>query len=81
MISLNYNNNNTVSLHISKSESVNLITVKTLVRKARRIIEQNKASSLVITLDKTYKVDERALMFFNRILCCSNKFPVTIQHH
>tara|TARA_B100000809_G_scaffold241084_1_gene263975 strand:- start:6114 stop:6356 length:243 start_codon:yes stop_codon:yes gene_type:complete len=63
---------------ISKEERITFDIAKSIIRKSRRIIQQNKAKSVIVELEDTLGVNQSALTFFKRVLCYNNDFPVTI---
>ncbi len=63
---------------ISKKEKINIGTLKLLMGKARRMIQQNNATSVLIQLENASRVDNDALAFFNRVICYNRSFPVAI---
>ena len=71
-------NDNVLSVFISKNEKINIDSLKLLMGKGRRMIQQNNATSLVVQLEYTSKVNKDTLAFFNRVLCYSSNFPVII---
>ena len=71
-------NDKGLNIIISNEKNINFDNAKYLIRKAKRIIQQNKARAVIIEIDHKSRVDKSALEFFNRVLCYSNSFPVVI---
>ena len=67
-----------VNVFISKNERINIGTLKLLLGKGRRMIQQNNATSVLIQLENASRIDKDALAFFNRVLCYNSSFPVAI---
>ena len=63
---------------ISKGEKITLVKAKRMIRKGGRIIQQNRATSVIVQFDVASRIDEDALAFFNRVLCYNSSFPVAI---
>jgi len=59
----------------SKNERIKLNVAKQLIRKSKRMINQNSLSEVVI--DNNPRIDKSALDFVNRVLC-ENNFPIAI---
>jgi len=62
---------------ISKNERIKLNVAKQLIRKSKRMINQNSLSEVVIDMDNNPRIDKSALDFVNRVLC-ENNFPIAI---
>ncbi len=71
-------NNFEVRVFISKNEKITVDKAKELIVKARRMIAQNKANSVIIEFENTPRVNRSASEFFNRVLCIDSNFPVAI---
>ena len=78
MITIKYSTEDSVEVFISRAERINFNQAIKLMRKGRRMIQQNKASSLLVEFENTPLIDKNALAVFNRVLWNKSKFPVTI---
>ncbi len=67
-----------VKVFISKNEKITIDKTKGLILKARRMIAQNNASSVLIEFENTPRINKSAFKFFNRVLCIDSSFPVVI---
>ena len=47
-----------------------------LIRKGRRVVQQNEARAILIEVDNRASIDKSALDLLNRVLCYTNDFPV-----
>ncbi len=71
---------NVLNILISEEEKINLEEAKGLIKKGRRIIQQNNAENLVVELKKTNNIHENATNYFDRVVHCSTDFPITVLH-
>ncbi len=68
---------NKLRVFITKNERIKLSVAKQLIRKSKRMIQQNSLAEVVIDLDNNPRIDKSALDFVNRVLC-KNNFPIAI---
>ena len=68
---------NKLNISISKNERINFNAAKTLIRKSRRMIQQNELTFVIINLGSDSRIEKRVLEFQDRALC-KNSFPVLI---
>ncbi len=67
-----------LKVSISKEEKITINKTKSLIGKARRMIKQNRLTSVILDVDNKACINKSALIYFNRVLCYSNSFPVII---
>ena len=67
-----------LKVFISKEERITFKNAKNIIKKARRIIQQNSATSVLVEFENKPKIDKSALAFFNRVLCINSNFPDAI---
>ncbi|PCI99178.1 MAG: hypothetical protein COB15_04460 [Flavobacteriales bacterium] len=68
---------NKLNISISANETINYSAAKKLIRKARRMIQQNKLTFVIIDLDSNSRIHKGVLEFIDRVLY-NNNFPVLI---
>ena len=61
-----------------KKEKITLNKVKKIIRKARRMTQQNRSTAIIVEIDNTRGIDKSVLAFYNRVLCSSSDFPVAM---
>ncbi len=79
MISYRHNNN-ALNVLVSQDEKINITKVKHLIKKGRRVIQQNNVNTLTIELKKVNKINTNAFTLFNKAVTCSTNFPITISY-
>ena len=67
-----------LNIYISNGEKISFNNVKIIVRKSRRMIQQNKATSVILELEGAPRINKNVLEYFKRVLCYNNSFPVAI---
>ncbi len=67
-----------LKVSISKEEKITITKAKNLIRKARRMTQQNRLTSIIVVIDNSRKIDENVLSFYNKVLCNSSDFPVAM---
>ena len=67
-----------LKIFISKEEKITFNKAKYMIKKSRRMIQQNKATPVIIELEDSPRIDKSTLTFFNRVLCNNSSFPVAI---
>ena len=60
-----------------KNEKINFNAAKMLIRRSRRMIQQNKLTFVIIDLDSKSRIHKGVLEFIDRVLY-NNNFPVLI---
>jgi hypothetical protein len=69
---------NSLRVTVSGAEKLTFFKTKNLVEKSMRMIEQNKAKSLLVEIDKSANVNDSAIELFNTVFSM-NDFSTTIK--
>ncbi len=67
-----------IKVIISTDERITLSKANSLIRKSKRMIQQNNATSVIIELEKSSVIHNSAVIFFNRVVCKNSNFPIAI---